>query len=268
MAASACSRLPHSLEAINGRISFDAGGIRLDDVAARLGEGDVRFGGRIGINGFTPGDLNLTATGEQMRIRYPEGFVSTHRRQPRAAAAPSPRRCSAATVTVRDALVVAPHRSRRPTSSTCGGGSGRGAARRRPARRPSRCGSTSTSTRPPALRIENNIAKMVASADLKLQGTYDRPQLFGHAEIDRGDIVFEGNRYVVTRGGIDFFNPARIEPVFDIEAETRVRVPGSDLQRHARLQRHHQPVLLHAQLGSAAAGSGHRLAAARPGRPT
>ena len=73
--------------------------------------------------------------------------------------------------------------------------------------------------------MENNIAKMVASADLKLQGTFDHPQLFGHMEIDRGDIVFEGNRYVVTRGGVDFFNAARIEPVFDIEAETRVRVP-------------------------------------------
>ena len=66
---------------------------------------------------------------------------------------------------------------------------------------------------------------MVASADLKLQGTYDRPLLFGRAEIDRGDIVFEGNRYLVTRGSVDFFNPARIEPFFDIEAETRVRVP-------------------------------------------
>jgi hypothetical protein len=67
---------------------------------------------------------------------------------------------------------------------------------------------------------------MVASADLKLQGTYDRPQLLGHMEIDRGDLVFEGNRYLVTRGGVDFFNASRIEPVFDIEAETRVRVPG------------------------------------------
>ena len=72
---------------------------------------------------------------------------------------------------------------------------------------------------------------MVASADLKLRGTYDRPLLFGRAEIDRGDILFEGNRYVVTRGSIDFFNPAEIEPYFDIEAETRVRVPGSDCYR-------------------------------------
>jgi autotransporter translocation and assembly factor TamB len=68
---------------------------------------------------------------------------------------------------------------------------------------------------------------MVASADLRLQGTYDRPLLFGRAEIERGDFLFEGNRYTVTPGGsIDFFNPSRVEPFFDVEAETRIRRPG------------------------------------------
>jgi hypothetical protein len=81
-------------------------------------------------------------------------------------------------------------------------------------------------TAPNTLRIENNIATMVANADLLLGGTYDRPTLFGRAEIDRGAIVFEGNRYIVTQGTVDFLNPTRIEPFFDIEAETRVRLPG------------------------------------------
>ena len=56
--------------------------------------------------------------------------------------------------------------------------------------------------------------------------TADRPQVFGHAEIDRGEVEFEGRRYLVTRGSLDFANANRIEPFFDIEAETRVRVPG------------------------------------------
>ena len=101
--------------------------------------------------------------------------------------------------------------------------------------------------------MENNLAKMVATADLKLQGTYDRPQLFGHVEIDRGDIVFEGNRYV---------RHPRRHRLLQCGADRaglrhRGRDPGaragSDLQRHARLQRHDQPLLLHAELGSAAA---------------
>ena len=37
---------------------------------------------------------------------------------------------------------------------------------------------------------------------------------------------FEGRRYLVSRGSLDFTNPERIEPFFDIEAETRVRVPA------------------------------------------
>jgi autotransporter translocation and assembly factor TamB len=75
------------------------------------------------------------------------------------------------------------------------------------------------------LRIQNNLADIHASADLRLQGTYDRPAIFGRAEVDRGSILFEGNRYVVTRGTIDFLTPpaGSIEPLFDIEAETRVR---------------------------------------------
>jgi translocation and assembly module TamB len=76
---------------------------------------------------------------------------------------------------------------------------------------------------PSTLRVDNNLARLVSRADFTLSGTFDRPVLFGRAEIDRGDILFEGNRYVVTRGTIDFLNPTRIEPFFDIEAETRVR---------------------------------------------
>ncbi|MBA3887838.1 MAG: translocation/assembly module TamB domain-containing protein, partial [Acidobacteria bacterium] len=45
-------------------------------------------------------------------------------------------------------------------------------------------------------------------------------------DIERGDLLFEGNRYVVNRGTISFSNPQRIEPYFDFEAETRVRFPG------------------------------------------
>jgi len=39
-------------------------------------------------------------------------------------------------------------------------------------------------------------------------------------------VTFEGRRYRITRGTMDFTNPTRIEPFFDVEAETNVRVPG------------------------------------------
>ena len=124
---------------------------------------------------------------------------------------------------------------------------------------------------PSALRIENNLARMVASADLQLRGTYDRPLLFGSAQIERGDVIFEGNRYLVTRGTIGFANPARIEPYFDIEAETRVRVPRGRgrLSRHARIHRHDLAHVDQPQFRSAAVVGRHSCccSSARPRQP-
>lgn len=214
--------LPHGLEAINGTISFDAGGIRIGDLTGRLGDGQVRFGGRVAMNGFVPGELSLTANGEQMRVRYPEGFRSIIDADLWLRGTPaSP--IVGGLVTVRDAVWT-----RRfevdPNLFDLGGGSA--AIVTGPAAPVFPLRFDIEVNAPSSLRIENNIAHVVSSADLKLQGTYDRPLLFGHAEIERGDIVFEGNRYLVTRGSIDFLNPGgRIEPLFDIEAETRVRVP-------------------------------------------
>ncbi len=41
---------------------------------------------------------------------------------------------------------------------------------------------------PSTLRIDNNAARLVASADLQLRGTYDRPQVSGRAEVERGEV--------------------------------------------------------------------------------
>jgi hypothetical protein len=218
--------LPHSLESINGQISFDAAGVRMDNVRARLAGGDVTFGGRVALNGFAPGELNLTAAGQQMRIRYPEGFVSNIDADLALIGSPSSPLLRG-TVTVHDALYSKRFEPNADLFSlTSGGGAPLGGA----------ASATTLPVRfdvqidaPSSLRVENNLARMVASADLQLRGTYDRPLLFGSAQIDHGDVIFEGNRYLVTRGTIGFANPARIEPYFDIEAETRVRVAGQTL---------------------------------------
>ena len=82
---------------------------------------------------------------------------------------------------------------------------------------------------PSSLRIDNNLARIVSSAELTLQGTYDRPVLLGTVELERGTAFFEGNRYRLNHGTIGFANLNRIEPFVDVEVETDVRVPGPDL---------------------------------------
>jgi autotransporter translocation and assembly factor TamB len=79
---------------------------------------------------------------------------------------------------------------------------------------------------PGTLQIRNNTLRLVADADLQLRGTFDRPALLGRVEVQSGNALVEAKRFVITRGTVDFNNPAKIEPFFDIEAEARIRVPG------------------------------------------
>jgi translocation and assembly module TamB len=216
--------LPHSLDAVNGRLAFDATGVRLDGLTARLGGGLVRFGGRIAMTGYRPGSFNLTATGENMRIRYPEGFRSLVDAD-LSLRGPFDNPVLGGTVTVRSSIW-----QRRVQTSVnfleFAGSATTVGTTVTPSAFPLRFDVRLLA--PSALRIDNNIARIVSSADLVLRGTYDRPLLFGRAEIERGEVTFEGKRYVVTRGTIDFSNPNRIEPFFDVEAQTRVRVPGQN----------------------------------------
>ena len=72
--------LPNALDAINGTVAFDERGVRLDDVTATMGGGRVQFGGRIGFDGYQPGDLNVTVRGEDMQLRLLEGRALDVRR--------------------------------------------------------------------------------------------------------------------------------------------------------------------------------------------
>ena len=216
--------LPNALDAINGTVSFDARGIRLDDVTATMGGGGaVRRPHRV--RRLRAGDLNVTVRGQDMQLRLFEGVRSTFDADLALVGTVQAPTLSG-TVMVKSALWT--RRIDAPGSIFDF------------ARRASAGGSVLVGEAPPTfplrydvrievpstLRVDTNLLRLVASADLTLQGTYDRPVIAGHADIERGEVNFEGRRYRITRGAIDFNNPTRTEPFFDIEAETNVRVPG------------------------------------------
>ena len=86
---------------------------------------------------------------------------------------------------------------------------------------------------PSSLRIENNAAHIVASADLALRGTYDRPILDGRVQIERGEAILEGKRYVVRRC-ID-----RLHQPDEDRAVARSRAGDADPRARADLRREH-----------------------------
>jgi len=225
--------MPRSLESVNGRILFDARGARIETLMAKVGGGDVQFGGRVTFDGYYPSEVNLTASGQNMQWRYPEGvrsnvdaeLVLTGR-----VAAPT----MSGTVTVRSAVWEG-------SLDSSSGFLNFGGAAAVPAPPPATSASSAFPVRfdvhivaPNTLEVNNATARVVLSADLTLRGTYDRPVLFGRGELQRGVVNVEGRRYVVTRGTLDFTNPVRIDPFFDIEAETNVRQPGQTYRVNLR----------------------------------
>ena len=60
------------------------------------------------------------------------------------------------------------------------------------------------------------------SADLMVRGTAAEPVILGRSDITGGEIFFNGNRYTVESGVIQFVNPVHTEPVVNILVTTTV----------------------------------------------
>lgn len=214
--------LPHGLEQINGVIPADSRGLSLDGITARLGGGEVSFSGRVEMDGYAPGALDIGLSGKDMNLRFPEGMrslVDADLNLTGTMATPT----LSGNVFVKSAIYRTQFNASLLDFSVGGG---------------PKAGASTTSFEPTiplrfdvrllapsTLRVENDFLRVVATADVQLGGTYLEPLLFGRGELDRGEVLFEGRRYLVTRGTMDI-NNTLIDPFFDIEAETRVRVPG------------------------------------------
>src|SRR5262249_50326379 len=75
------------------------------------------------------------------------------------------------------------------------------------------------------LIVDNNMARLTISADLRAVGTIARPSLTGRAALGEGGmLVFNGIRYrLADQGFIDFANPVRVESNLDLQAVTSIQ---------------------------------------------
>ncbi len=71
--------------------------------------------------------------------------------------------------------------------------------------------------------IDNNIAESEVSADMILRGTLASPTVFGRIESRRGKVYFRNNEFDISKANVDFIDEYRINPFFDISAETSLK---------------------------------------------
>lgn len=76
----------------------------------------------------------------------------------------------------------------------------------------------------PNLEVQTSLTRNIqADANLHLRGTPERPVVLGNLTVNSGLIEFFGNKYTISRGEINFYNPAKIEPIIDMDLDTQVR---------------------------------------------
>jgi len=76
----------------------------------------------------------------------------------------------------------------------------------------------------PSLQLSTSLSQDVqAEIDLRLRGSPNRPSVLGRISVNEGQMQVFGTKYTINRGEISFFNPAKIEPVLDVDLETQAR---------------------------------------------
>jgi hypothetical protein len=221
--------LSRSLDGIQGPITFENGDLNLSALTGKMGGGPIQFGGVLRFDGFHPVEYQLTAHGTNVQVRYPEGFETT-------ANADLWMRGPVAQPTLGGDVTVTRVRYLRPLSTdvgllALGAAGGSGGSSDALAVTP-----TADQTDLPIAYdihvharsmpfIETKDISVSGSADdLTVRGTANQPIVMGRIDLDRGDFFFNGNRIRLVSGSIDFENPLRTEPFFDVSALTQAHV--------------------------------------------
>ncbi|MCL4457631.1 MAG: translocation/assembly module TamB domain-containing protein [Nitrospirae bacterium] len=73
------------------------------------------------------------------------------------------------------------------------------------------------------LTVDNNVARAALKMDILLKGTIGQPVILGKVDAHEGVVYFRNNEFKALKASVDFSNPNRINPYFDMVAETRVK---------------------------------------------
>jgi translocation and assembly module TamB len=222
---------PHGVEGLHGRLRFTEGAAELEGVIGTLAGGRLAIEGQASYPGGRLASYDIRPTGRGLALRYPEGLRSLLDADLRLFG-DAKKQWVTGTIDVRQALYTKRYdvasellAARRVLPQPEGASPEEGAQLDLRVRAPG------------TVRIDNNLATLAASANLSIQGTSRAPLVTGRAEIERGRLFFQGRTYVIQRGVLDFVNPQRLDPLFDIEAETRIRSYRVTLRVSGTLER-------------------------------
>jgi translocation and assembly module TamB len=208
---------PSGLSDLNGVLRFDRNRIQIESLHGTTGGGTIALTGSATYQSGGMLLLDLGATANGVRLRYPPGVSSTANADLRLTGSTNSALLSGDVLVTK--LAVTPgfdfaayiEKSKQAVVLT---------------------ETDSLSSRlkldvhvatTPELQMQTAIARLSGNADLRVRGTADRPAILGRVEVLEGEISFNGTKYKLERGEVTFSNPAKTQAIIDLTATTRVR---------------------------------------------
>ncbi len=210
--------VPNGISNANGTILFDGSQATVRNMTAETGGGKLRLAGFVGYGGAAI-VFRAHATATEVRVRYPEG-VSTTANADLTLTGTTDRSTLSGTVTI----VRTGFNPRSDFGSIL-------ASTAEPVRTPAAKGGFLEGMRldvqiqtAPNVQFQTALARDIqAEANLRLRGTAAVPALLGRINVTQGELTFFGTKYEIQQGSVAFYNPVKIEPVLNIDLETKTR---------------------------------------------
>ncbi|HET7707732.1 MAG TPA: translocation/assembly module TamB domain-containing protein [Thermoanaerobaculia bacterium] len=219
---------PQLIDEINGTLEFEENLVRIQSLRATIGGGTVTAGGSINLDGLTPQSVNITLVGDNVALRYYEGLTIQGNFELRVAG-DAERSVVQGDISVTRAVYSRDFDLQQSILNVVL--SRRGLVPVVAADWQERVQLRIHIDAPDTLAVRNNIAEATGSADLDVMGTLANPVILGTVELDEGGkVTFQGIDYRLVRGTINFQNPFRIDPYFDVTFEGRVSGNLSELE--------------------------------------
>lgn len=212
---------PQLIDNVTGTLVFKGDAIAIDSLRATVGGGTVVLGGSIGVNGLKPQNVRLTVQGTGVAIRYFEGLTIEGDFN-LVLSGDTDRMLVQGDVAVTRALYFKDFNINQALANVL-------LSRRSVVPVVAASWQDHVSLRihltgpPDSLAIRNNIANVTGNAAIDVTGTLANPVVIGLVTLTEGGrLRFQNVDYNVVRGSINFQNPFRIDPYFDITLEGRV----------------------------------------------
>ena len=209
---------PNGIANASGVVVFTGDRATIETLTGETGGGKITLAGFAGYGGGSP-VFRLQANAQGVRLRYPEG-ISTVADANLILTGATDRSMLAGTITIlRSGLNLQSDFSSLLNKSA--------EPVRTPGSRTGLLGGLSLDVQiqsAPDIQLESSLTQGVqADATLRLRGTATNPALLGRVNITQGQVVFFGTKYVINQGSVSFYNPVKIDPILDIDLETKAR---------------------------------------------